>query len=168
DHSRVPLPLIDDVKHSDYINANYLDGYDGTPKSYIACQGPVPGTYQDFWRMIWQEKVSTVVMLTRLVEHGRTKCHQYWPDKSETYHEITVSNHKTEKFADYAIRTFSKDTCIIFTQSGSKETRQVQQFHFLVWPDKGVPRHATAVLGLRTKVRAKHKDCKSPLVVHCR
>ena len=62
----------------------------------------------------------------------------------------------------------SKDTCLIFTQSGSKETRQVQQFHFLVWPDKGVPRHATAVLGLRTKVRAKHKDCKSPLVVHCR
>ncbi|KAK2555009.1 Receptor-type tyrosine-protein phosphatase T [Acropora cervicornis] len=88
--------------------AKQYKGYDSTPNTYIACQGPVPGTYQDFWRMLWQENVTTVVMLTRLVEHGR---------------------------------------------KGTQERRQVQQFHFLVWPDKGVPRHATAVLALRRKVR---------------
>ncbi|XP_068677380.1 receptor-type tyrosine-protein phosphatase T-like isoform X2 [Montipora foliosa] len=160
DHSRVTLPIIDGSENSDYINASYLHGYDGTPKTYIACQGPVPGTYQDFWRMIWQENATTIVMLTRLVEHGRTKCHQYWPEKSESYHDVIVKNHKTETFADYAIRTFT-------LSKGSEDKRQVQQFHFLVWPDKGVPRHATAVLGLRRKVRMKHHDSRTPLVVHC-
>ncbi|XP_015764772.1 PREDICTED: receptor-type tyrosine-protein phosphatase delta-like [Acropora digitifera] len=112
--------------------------------------------------MLWQENVTTVVMLTRLVEHGRTKCHQYWPDKAETYLDITVTNHKTETFADYAIRTF------ILQKKGTQERRQVQQFHFLVWPDKGVPRHATAVLALRRKVRTSHNsNNKNPLVVHC-
>ncbi|XP_015755726.1 PREDICTED: receptor-type tyrosine-protein phosphatase delta-like isoform X2 [Acropora digitifera] len=162
DHSRVILPLIDDDENSDYVNASYLHGYDSTPNTYIACQGPVPGTFQDFWRMLWQENVTTVVMLTRLVEHGRTKCHQYWPDKAETYLDITVTNHKTETFADYAIRTF------ILQKKGTQERRQVQQFHFLVWPDKGVPRHATAVLALRRKVRMSHNsNNKNPLVVHC-
>ncbi|XP_067027504.1 receptor-type tyrosine-protein phosphatase S-like isoform X3 [Acropora muricata] len=162
DHSRVILPLIDGTEDSDYVNASYLHGYDSTPNTYIACQGPVPGTYQDFWRMLWQENVTTVVMLTRLVEHGRTKCHQYWPDKAETYLDITVTNHKTETIADYAIRTF------ILQKKGSQERRQVQQFHFLVWPDKGVPRHATAVLALRRKVRTSHNsNNKNPLVVHC-
>ncbi|XP_068677377.1 receptor-type tyrosine-protein phosphatase S-like isoform X3 [Montipora foliosa] len=161
DHSRVILPIIDGSENSDYMNASYLHGYDGTPKTYIACQGPVPGTYQDFWRMIWQENATTIVMLTRLVEHGRTKCHQYWPEKSESYHDVIVTNHKTETFADYAIRTF------ILSKKGSEDKRQVQQFHFLVWPDKGVPRHATAVLGLRRKVRMKHHDNRTPLVVHC-
>ncbi|XP_068725970.1 receptor-type tyrosine-protein phosphatase S-like isoform X4 [Montipora capricornis] len=161
DHSRVILPIIDGSENSDYMNASYLHGYDGTPKTYIACQGPVPGTYQDFWRMIWQENATTIVMLTRLVEHGRTKCHQYWPEKSESYHDVIVRNHKTETFADYAIRTF------ILSKKGSEDKRQVQQFHFLVWPDKGVPRHATAVLGLRRKVRMKHHDNRTPLVVHC-
>ncbi|XP_015753443.1 PREDICTED: receptor-type tyrosine-protein phosphatase mu-like [Acropora digitifera] len=161
DHSRVILPLVDSAENSDYVNASYLHGYDSTPNTYIACQGPVPGTYQDFWRMLWQENVTTVVMLTRLVEHGRTKCHQYWPDKAETYLDITVTNHKTETFADYAIRTF------ILKKKGTQERRQVQQFHFLVWPDKGVPRHATAVLALRRKVRMNHNDNKSPMVVHC-
>ncbi|XP_074611757.1 receptor-type tyrosine-protein phosphatase S-like isoform X2 [Acropora palmata] len=162
DHSRVILPLIDGEENSDYVNASYLHGYDSTPNTYIACQGPVPGTYQDFWRMVWQENVTTVVMLTRLVEHGRTKCHQYWPEKAETYRDITVTNHKTETFADYAIRTF------ILQKKGTQERRQVQQFHFLVWPDKGVPRHATAVLALRRKVRMSHNsNNKNPLVVHC-
>ncbi|XP_067027507.1 receptor-type tyrosine-protein phosphatase T-like isoform X2 [Acropora muricata] len=161
DHSRVILPLVDGAENSDYVNASYLHGYDSTPNAYIACQGPVPGTYQDFWRMLWQENVTTVVMLTRLVEHGRTKCHQYWPDKAETYLDITVTNHKTETFADYAIRTF------ILQKKGTQERRQVQQFHFLVWPDKGVPRHATAVLALRRKVRMNYNNMKSPMVVHC-
>ncbi|XP_074611760.1 receptor-type tyrosine-protein phosphatase S-like isoform X5 [Acropora palmata] len=161
DHSRVILPLVDGAENSDYVNASYLHGYDSTPNTYIACQGPVPGTYQDFWRMLWQENVTTVVMLTRLVEHGRTKCHQYWPEKAETYLDITVTNHKTETFADYAIRTF------ILQKKGTQERRQVQQFHFLVWPDKGVPRHATAVLALRRKVRMNHYNNKSPMVVHC-
>ncbi|XP_015755647.1 PREDICTED: receptor-type tyrosine-protein phosphatase delta-like [Acropora digitifera] len=103
-----------------------------------------------------------MVLLLNLPIFLQTKCHQYWPDKAETYLDITVTNHKTETFADYAIRTF------ILQKKGTQERRQVQQFHFLVWPDKGVPRHATAVLALRRKVRTSHNsNNKNPLVVHC-
>ncbi|KAK3754634.1 hypothetical protein QZH41_014921 [Actinostola sp. cb2023] len=111
--------------------------------------------------MIWEQNTRTIVMLTNLKEGSKTKCHQYWPESKETYRDITVTTHKTEVFPDYVIRTF------VLKQASSQETHNVHHFQFTVWPDKGVPQYATAVLALRRKVKAKNPDHAGPVVVHC-
>ena len=85
DHSRVVLQPVDGVPGSDYCNSNYCDGY-RKPNAYIATQGPLPETFADFWRMVWEQRSSTIVMLTRLEERSRIKCDQYWPTRgTEAY-----------------------------------------------------------------------------------
>ncbi|VDN35619.1 unnamed protein product, partial [Dibothriocephalus latus] len=78
DHSRIVLQKIDGISDSDYINANYLDGYH-RKNMYIATQGPLPNTIADFWRMVWEQRSSIIVAMTRLEERTRIKCEQYWP-----------------------------------------------------------------------------------------
>lgn len=81
-HSLVKLPARADDPIDGYINANYINSSRGD-KIFIAAQGPLPQTRENFWRMVLQEKVNLIVMLTGLKENGKTKCDQYWPS-SET------------------------------------------------------------------------------------
>ncbi|KAL9950698.1 hypothetical protein ACROYT_G043239 [Oculina patagonica] len=159
DHSRVVLEKIKGDPKSDYINASYIPTFDEKSMCYIATQGPNSVTFSDFWRMIWQEKCVTIVMLTNLVEQGKGKCDQYWPDKTTKFGSITVTLHKTEAFADYIVRTF-----VLVKES---ERRDVLQFHYVTWPDRGVPQRSTALLGFREKIHARHQATGGPLVVHC-
>lgn len=107
DHSRVILRTIEGVPGSDYINANYLDGYRRS-KAYIATQGPLPNTFSDFWRMIWEGNCSCIVMMTKLEERNRLKCDQYWPSRgTETYGSIQVTLLDSLELASYTLRTFS-------------------------------------------------------------
>ncbi|VDN17132.1 unnamed protein product, partial [Dibothriocephalus latus] len=78
DHSRVLLRQLPGIVCSDYINANYIDGYQ-RQNAYIATQGPLPETFADFWRMVWEQNSRIIVMMTRLEERARLKCDQYWP-----------------------------------------------------------------------------------------
>ncbi|KAF7460975.1 receptor-type tyrosine-protein phosphatase S-like [Marmota monax] len=107
DHSRVILQPIEGIVGSDYINANYVDGY-RRQNAYIATQGPLPETFGDFWRMVWEQRSATIVMMTRLEEKSRIKCDQYWPNRgTETYGFIQVTLLDTIELATFCVRTFS-------------------------------------------------------------
>uniref|UniRef100_A0A8C1XSF4 protein-tyrosine-phosphatase n=1 Tax=Cyprinus carpio TaxID=7962 RepID=A0A8C1XSF4_CYPCA len=160
DHTRVRLQLLEGDPHSDYINANYIDGYH-RPRHYIATQGPMQETVRDFWRMIWQENSASIVMVTNLVEVGRVKCVRYWPDETELYGDIKVTLIETEPLAEYVIRTFTVQ------KKGHHEIREIRQFHFTSWPDHGVPCYATGLLGFIRQVKFLNPPDAGPIVVHC-
>ncbi|XP_064848149.1 receptor-type tyrosine-protein phosphatase mu-like [Oncorhynchus masou masou] len=160
DHSRVRLQPLEGEQNSDYINANYVDGYH-RPNHYIATQGPMQGTVFDFWRMVWQENTAAIVMVTNLVEVGRVKCCKYWPDDTEIYRDIKVTLIETQLLSEYVIRTFAVE------KRGAHEIREIRQFHFTGWPDHGVPYHATGLLGFVRRVKAKTLTIAGPMVIHC-
>ncbi|KAM9385240.1 receptor-type tyrosine-protein phosphatase F-like [Pholidichthys leucotaenia] len=161
DHSRVILTTVDGVPGSDYINANYMDGY-RKQNAYIATQGPLPETLGDFWRMVWEQRSTTVVMMTRLEEKSRVKCDQYWPSRgTETYGMIQVTILDTLDLSNYSVRTFS------LYKNGSSEKREVRQFQFQAWPDHGVPEYPTSTLAFIRRVKACNPVDAGPMVVHC-
>ena len=68
--SRVCLQPMRGIEGSDYINASYIDGY-RYRNAYIATQGPLNETVEDFWRMLWEHNSTIIVMLTKQREMGR-------------------------------------------------------------------------------------------------
>ncbi|XP_016882563.1 receptor-type tyrosine-protein phosphatase S isoform X14 [Homo sapiens] len=161
DHSRVILQPIEGIMGSDYINANYVDGY-RCQNAYIATQGPLPETFGDFWRMVWEQRSATIVMMTRLEEKSRIKCDQYWPNRgTETYGFIQVTLLDTIELATFCVRTFS------LHKNGSSEKREVRQFQFTAWPDHGVPEYPTPFLAFLRRVKTCNPPDAGPIVVHC-
>ncbi|XP_073725199.1 receptor-type tyrosine-protein phosphatase beta [Misgurnus anguillicaudatus] len=161
DTSRVKLSICGSAS-DDYINANYIPGYNSR-KEFIAAQGPLPMTVNDFWRMIWEKNVYTVVMLTKCNEQGRVKCEKYWPSGTAHYHNISVTITAEITMDSWTIRDLS------IKNVKTAETRNVRQFHFTAWPDHGVPKSTELLIDFRHLVR-EHIDQysrHSPNVVHC-
>ncbi|XP_062572419.1 receptor-type tyrosine-protein phosphatase T-like isoform X1 [Saccostrea cucullata] len=160
DHSRVVLDISDGYD-SDYINANFIENMD-EKREYIACQGPRSNTIVDQWRMVWQEHVEYIVMLTNLIEGPKVKCNQYWPNESEELRlgPFSVKLIEEKSYAYYVLRkmTLSKKKV-----SGS---RTVVQFHFTRWPDHGTPNPLNLIMFLR-HFRHKIRPTNHPIIVHC-
>ncbi|KAF7222768.1 receptor-type tyrosine-protein phosphatase S-like [Nothobranchius furzeri] len=161
DHTRVILAPVEGILGSDYINSNYIDGY-RKQNAYIATQGPLAETFGDFWRMVWEQRTASVVMMTRLEEKSRIKCDQYWPSRgTETYGMVQVTLLDTMELATFCVRTFS------LHKSGSSERREVRQFQFTAWPDHGVPEYPTPFLNFLRRVKACNPPDAGPIIVHC-
>ncbi|KAF4081214.1 hypothetical protein AMELA_G00158890 [Ameiurus melas] len=161
DSSRVKLS-IHGSPFDDYINANYISGYN-SKKEYIAAQGPLPATVNEFWRMIWEKNTHSIVMLTKCYEQGRVKCEKYWPPENKLYNNILVATTSEIELDDWTIRDFT------IKNVKTAETRNVRQFHFTAWPDHGVPETTEVLINFRHLVR-DHMDSFSrnaPAVVHC-
>ncbi|XP_019407278.1 PREDICTED: receptor-type tyrosine-protein phosphatase eta isoform X7 [Crocodylus porosus] len=147
----------------DYINANYMPGYN-LRKEFIAAQGPLPNTLQDFWRMIWEKNIYAVVMLTKCIEQGRTKCEQYWEDKQPvSYGDITVTMTSEIVLAEWTIRDFTVE------DNNETDSHCVRQFHFTAWPDHGVPETTELLISFRHLVEeyTRQNPPESPTLVHC-
>uniref|UniRef100_A0A8C7VQ42 protein-tyrosine-phosphatase n=1 Tax=Oncorhynchus mykiss TaxID=8022 RepID=A0A8C7VQ42_ONCMY len=161
DHTRVVLAPIEGILGSDYINANYIDGY-RKQNAYIATQGPLAETFGDFWRMVWEQRAASVVMMTRLEEKSRIKCDQYWPSRgTETYGMTQVTILDTMELATFCVRTFS------LQKNGCNERREVRQFQFTAWPDHGVPEYPTPFLAFLRRVKACNPPDAGPVIAHC-
>ncbi|CAC5376552.1 PTPRT [Mytilus coruscus] len=161
DHSRIVLK---GNTRTDYINASYIDNYD-KEKAYIASQGPKSNTVRDFWHMIWQENAGKIVMVTQLKEGRRDKCAQYWPDAVNEpmvvdNYRLTMTKEKEHTLYVHRLITISNNI-----DTNQKE-RKVHQYHFIQWPDHGVPDSIKLVHFYR-KVKHEYCDQNGPIVVHC-
>eukprot|EP00911_Craspedida_sp_UC1_P002744 UC1_evm1s2012 len=157
------------IELSDYINANYIDGWK-RQRAYIATQAPVPGTIQDFWRMVWEENSSIIVMATREVEKGKIKCHKYWPDEGGVVQcgAVEVGFVSFEEVNDdFSIRK------LILTDQMRTQSREITQYVLKSWPDQGVPNDPAVLIRLILNVRRAAEaarargDGAGPVVVHC-
>ncbi|XP_076743561.1 receptor-type tyrosine-protein phosphatase H isoform X3 [Maylandia zebra] len=163
DWCRVKLTTSDPDGISDYINANYMPGYSSN-REYIATQGPLPSTVNDFWRMIWEQRVKRIVMVTNCIEGGRTRCEQYWPadSKSCLYGELLVTMRSEQQETNWTLREFN------LKDRKTSEEQTVKHFHFTAWPDHGVPECTEILIQFRGLVRQhiEREGGKAPTVVH--
>ncbi|XP_008578277.1 PREDICTED: tyrosine-protein phosphatase non-receptor type 9 [Galeopterus variegatus] len=176
DQTRVKLTKRSGHTQTDYINASFMDGYK-QKNAYIGTQGPLENTYCDFWLMVWEQNVLVIVMTTRFEEGGRRKCGQYWPlekDSRIRFGFLTVTNLGVENMNHY------KKTTLEIHNTEERQKRQVTHFHFLSWPDYGVPSSAASLIDFLRVVRNQQSLAVSsmstrfkgqcpepPIVVHC-
>ncbi|KAL6480650.1 hypothetical protein MHYP_G00116830 [Metynnis hypsauchen] len=165
DSTRVKLSYVDDDPCSDYINASYIPG-NNFRREYIATQGPLPGTKDDFWKMVWEQNVHNVVMVTQCVEKGRVKCDHYWPfDQDSLYYgDLIVQMLSESVLPEWTIREFK-----ICSEEQLNFSRIVRQFHYTVWPDHGVPETTQSLIQFVRTVRdyINRTPGSGPTVVHC-
>uniref|UniRef100_A0A8C3L628 Receptor-type tyrosine-protein phosphatase n=1 Tax=Chrysolophus pictus TaxID=9089 RepID=A0A8C3L628_CHRPC len=160
--NRVIIPVKRGEENTDYVNASFIDGY-RQKDSYIASQGPLQHTIEDFWRMIWEWKSCSIVMLTELEERGQEKCAQYWPsDGSVSYGDINVELKKEEECESYTVRD------LLVTNTRENKSRQIRQFHFHGWPEVGIPSDGKGMINIIAAVQKQQQQSGNhPITVHC-
>ncbi|XP_056223519.1 receptor-type tyrosine-protein phosphatase beta-like [Seriola aureovittata] len=165
DSTRVKLSYLEDDPCSDYINASYIPG-NNYRREYIATQGPLPGTKDDFWRMVWEHGVYNVVMVTQCTEKGRVKCDQYWPADREPlyYGDLVIQMLSESVLPEWTIREFK-----ITSESSRSYPRVLRHFHYTVWPDHGVPESTQSLIQFVRTVRdyVDRSPSTGATVVHC-
>ncbi|XP_047377557.1 receptor-type tyrosine-protein phosphatase V-like isoform X3 [Sciurus carolinensis] len=164
DHSRVRLTPLEGEPHSDYINANFIPGYTH-PQEFIATQGPLKKTLEDFWRLVWEQQVHIIVMLTVGMENGRVLCEHYWPADSSpvTHGHVTIHLLAEESEHEWTKREFQ------LQHDTQQKLRRVKQMQFTTWPDHSVPEAPGSLLTFVELVREQARVAQGtgPILVHC-
>lgn len=169
---------------TDYINANFVLGYKER-KKFICAQGPMDSTINDFWRMIWEQHLEIIVMLTNLEEYNKAKCAKYWPEQindTTKFGEITVKFVREQRFTDYLVRELkitkahSAHNNSIHSNSGNgtppgngsgdeEEERHITQYHYLAWKDFMAPE--LGVIRFIRQINEVYSVQRGPILVHC-
>uniref|UniRef100_A0A8C3N684 protein-tyrosine-phosphatase n=1 Tax=Geospiza parvula TaxID=87175 RepID=A0A8C3N684_GEOPR len=164
DHSRVKLSQLGQDPHSDYINANFMPGYT-SQQEFIATQGPLKKTIEDFWRLVWEQNVCNIIMLTVCMENGRVLCDHYWPSESApvSYGQVRVHLLMQSSSEEWTVREFK------LWHEGLGAERFVSHLHYTAWPDHGIPESTTSIMAFRELVQEHIQSTKDagPTLVHC-
>lgn len=159
---------------NDYINANFVPGHKNR-KLWVCAQGPLEHTVQDFWRMVYEQNVEMIIMLTNLEEYNRTKCAQYWPAAGDSAYTplpnlmLNVRFCTEQRYSDYIVRELTLTATRASTTTAANgssldvkttETRTVKHFHYLQWKDFNAPEHAPGMLRFVKRVNEEHDRCK--------
>jgi tyrosine-protein phosphatase non-receptor type 11 len=167
DHSLVVIKDPFTLGH-DYINANYISGQiPGSESCYIATQGCLYNTINDFWCMVWQENSLIIVMITKEMERGKNKCSRYWPTANGPilFGPISVSLVDEMVSPHFVLRELM--VC------NNERRRYVYQFQFKAWPEHGVPQDPGMFLSFVECISTKARDLEDagfvvgPMIVHC-
>ncbi|KFB35007.1 AGAP003187-PA-like protein [Anopheles sinensis] len=167
DQTRVKLMPLNGLAGSDYINANFVIGYKER-KKFICAQGPMDATINDFWRMIWEQHLEIIVMLTNLEEYNKTKCAKYWPEgtnDSIQYGELLITFHSITYYADYIVRTLKVTKRS--ASSGEETCREISQYHYLAWKDFMAPEHPQGITKFINRINSEYSLQRGPILVHC-
>uniref|UniRef100_A0A8C0L9H8 protein-tyrosine-phosphatase n=1 Tax=Canis lupus dingo TaxID=286419 RepID=A0A8C0L9H8_CANLU len=151
--------------NEDYINASSVNmeiPAANLVNKYIAAQGPLPHTCAQFWQVVWDQKLSLIVMLTTLTERGRTKCHQYWPDPPDVMEHGNF--HIRCQSEDCTLAYVFREMLVTNTETGEEHT--VTHLQYVAWPDHGVPDDSSDFLEFVNYVRSLRADGE-PMLVHC-
>nr|CAB3265295.1 receptor-type tyrosine-protein phosphatase epsilon [Phallusia mammillata] len=155
-----------------YINASYVEGYN-RPNKWIATQGPLDSTVGDFWTMVLEQNVRVIVMLANLWEKGKSKCARYWPEdvhETKSYEGVNITVIDVIKKGSYVIRRMNVEET-----NSTYEIEQyiVTQYHFIAWPDHGVPQTTTGLVRFMKEVQETQTQLQcdlrteTPTIVHC-
>jgi len=158
-------PSICNVINDDYIHGNYISS-PVRDRHYIACQAPLPDTALSFWRMVWQNNVRLIVMLSKIEEDGLVKCHKYFPDDFSAMF-----------YGDYVISLCSK-TCLerdsiivrelsLKNKNYPEEEKKVYHTQYCNWPDQSVPKSMDEIFSLIHMINNMNNIHQTPIVVHC-
>lgn len=164
DSNRVILAPLSTRPSSTYINASFVTGYD-LAESFIVTQDPMENTIADFWRMVFDQEVTTIVMLSELGS-GEQCCNKYWPDDEETYEHISVKLVSSESYPKYSSRSF------LLTNTKNGDALTVTHFHYIGWSGLlgEVPLVTYGIMEIITRVQS-HIDVSlstaTPTLVHC-
>jgi len=163
DKTRVPLTF-KVPPETDYIHANWVDSSLATlTNKYICTQGPTETTVNDFWRLIWQEKVRHVVMLCGVVENGKPKCAQYYPlavDEPKNYGAVTVTNKRNLTAPNEKIF----EATMFEVVADNQEPFGLTLYRWLDWPDFSIPQSGMGMLRILKAIRDQPN---TTALIHC-
>ncbi|XP_010082357.1 PREDICTED: receptor-type tyrosine-protein phosphatase V-like, partial [Pterocles gutturalis] len=164
DHSRVKLSQLGEDPHSEYINANFMPGYT-SQQEFIVTQGPLKKTIEDFWRLVWEQNICNIIMLTVCMENGRVLCDHYWPSESApvSYGQVRVHLLTQSSSEEWTMREFK------LWHESLRAERHVSHLHYTAWPDHGIPESTTSIMTFRDLVREHIQSTRDagPTLVHC-
>uniref|UniRef100_A0A158QEZ1 Protein-tyrosine-phosphatase n=3 Tax=Hymenolepis diminuta TaxID=6216 RepID=A0A158QEZ1_HYMDI len=161
--SRVALIPLRGVDGSDYINASFVDSYRAR-RAYIATQGPMAETLEDFWRMCWEHNSAIIVMISQPTEQGKEHSYPYWPLKrSARYQHFVIDPMVEYNMPTYTLREFK------VTDTRDGVSRTIRQFQYTEWPEVGVPSNSEAFTNFISQIHKTKEQFgqDGPITVHC-